>query len=388
MKRLWNIIIVIFLLFLNIGIVKANVTGKINLTGPSTVAPGETFTIKIGLSLNSINKQTEELMYCNGRLIFDEKYITYVKYSMDAVLTGMPHGTESFVSGFGFSFGNKSKFYGGHMITVTFKVKDDAPENLNLKFTVESHLTRISTTYEVPEHNNKKYIDAPTTGSSITMKTKIPKSSDATLKLLNIKDQTLNKTFNSNETSYEITVENNIKEVEIDAAVNHSKSKLSIQGNKDLQIGENKATITVTAENDTKKIYTIKIIRKASGNNNLTTLGIEGKTKETFNSQTLKYTMIVPNETTSLVILPKLDDETATFEITGNEDLKIGNNIIQIKVIAENKEEKIYEIDVTRQDVKVEETKTNMILIIGSVVGGLSLIAITTFVIIKKKKII
>ena len=90
-------------------------------------------------------------------------------------------------------------------------------------------------------------------------------SSDNTLKSLTINNDTisLNPVFNPDITGYNITVENSVSEISINAVSNNPNSNIKIIGSTNLIVGSNNIIyIDVTAENGDTKRYTLKITRK------------------------------------------------------------------------------------------------------------------------------
>ena len=68
--------------------------------------------------------------------------------------------------------------------------------------------------------------------------------------------------FDKNKEEYNIEIENYINSLDIDAKVNMSTSKVNIEGNKDLKVGDNTINVIVTSEDGTKKTYKINVKRK------------------------------------------------------------------------------------------------------------------------------
>lgn len=90
-------------------------------------------------------------------------------------------------------------------------------------------------------------------------------------------------------------------------------------------------------------------VETKSSNSKLATLQIaEGVITPEFNSSVKEYTISVPNEITKLSISATPDHSKATVTITGNEELKIGENIIEIIVKAEDGSRTTYKILATR----------------------------------------
>ena len=76
----------------------------------------------------------------------------------------------------------------------------------------------------------------------------------------------LNEKFNAKYTNYSINVDSTIKSVDVKADTQDDKAKVNISGNNQLKSGINKITITVTAENGSKKTYTITVNKEKDPN--------------------------------------------------------------------------------------------------------------------------
>lgn len=179
------------------------------------------------------------------------------------------------------------------------------------------------------------------------------RSTNSKLKSLSIDVADLN--FQANEQFYYLTVENSVKVVSITATPEVSSSKISGTGLKELVNYENTFSIVVTAENQTKTTYNIKIMRKdekgflgnVSNNNFLDSLNIKAFVIS-FNKETLNYEVNVPLTVESLTVEAVTEDEKATLTIEYPEKLIFGRNIINIKVISESFEQRIYTITAIR----------------------------------------
>ena len=195
-------------------------------------------------------------------------------------------------------------------------------------------------------------------GSKKTYKVVITKpdtrNKDNTLSSLSA--EPLNLKFNKNTTSYSFKVEHDVKSIKISAKANDSKASVSGTGTKTLKDYTNTFKVIVTAENETKKTYTIKVIRKdADGNlgevskdNTLKKLSIDGYNID-FKKDTLEYNLEVDNLVDSIKVDATANDSNASLEISGNEDLSVGTNAVKIIVTAENGDIKTYVINVTRK---------------------------------------
>ena len=185
--------------------------------------------------------------------------------------------------------------------------------------------------------------------SNTTTKTKA-KSSNANLSNLGMNPNDFTG-FSENKTSYDVTVPNNVTQVEIYATKKDSKASLTGTGIKKLQEGQNTANVIVTAEDGTTKTYTINIKRlsknekqdttenldaKSSSNSKdleLSNLEIEGVNLEpSFESSTYKYEISIKGEQSNLDIKASTNNTSDKVEIIGNENLQNGQNIITILV--------------------------------------------------------
>lgn len=81
-----------------------------------------------------------------------------------------------------------------------------------------------------------------------------------------------------------------------------------------------------------------------------------------FDPDVTKYTLEVGADVEKLDVSPITQDEKADAEVSGNTNLKVGNNTITVKVIAEDKTTRFYTITVTKTNKEEEENKTKLLL--------------------------
>ncbi len=200
------------------------------------------------------------------------------------------------------------------------------------------------------------------------------KSNNANLKSLHLSIEGLSPAFNKNTTNYYIVVPENITNINVIAEAEDSSSKIDISGNNNLQMGENKIQIAVTAPNNkSKKIYIINVTRTSSlenANANLLNLAIENITLEPeFNKDVTQYEVQVGSNIDSINVLAVAEVEGASVDVQGVSNLQFGNNTVNIKVTAKDgATTKEYAISVYR---KTEEEEENGIMLIRD--GGISL---------------
>lgn len=89
-----------------------------------------------------------------------------------------------------------------------------------------------------------------------------------------------------------------------------------------------------------------------SNNTNLKVLSIEGvELTPAFSANVTEYSVKLVNyKEQSLKIDAKAEDEKATLKVEGNEEIKIGENVISITVTAEDGTTKVYKVTVTNEE--------------------------------------
>ena len=202
-----------------------------------------------------------------------------------------------------------------------------------------------------------------------------PKSSDATLKSLEVTGYTLDPTFDKDTTSYAITVGSDVSSIDIKALTNDENATTSIIGNT-LSEGVNAVKVKVTAEDGTEKIYTINVTKKAkeakpnsttvtkkSNDNYLKELSTtSGDLSPVFSKTVSNYSITIPYDTNKLDLKAIASDSKAKVTITGNSNLKVGNSVIEIEVTAEDGSSRSYTINVTKKSQASNNKLTDIIV--------------------------
>lgn len=217
----------------------------------------------------------------------------------------------------------------------------------------------------------------PIDNNSVTLFAKwVPELSDeARLSDLTISQGTLSPAFASGTTDYTADVGNKVPSITVTPTAAHNKATVTVNGvvtasgqgtSVPLQLGANMITIIVTAEDGaTTKTYTLKVTRVKSSNNDLSDIAVsKGELAPRFSSSITAYTVTVSNDMDSIDLTPTIADDTAVLTVNGRQatsgapaslPLTIGTNTASIKVIAQNGEEKTYEVVVTREALSDEE---------------------------------
>lgn len=279
--------------------------------------------------------------------------------------------------------------------TTTNTVANTEKKNENTNKSTEKNISgtsNASTSSSGTTNNNKK-----TTGTK--------KSSNANLSNLGIKPNDF-KGFKAQTTTYNVTVPTDVESVTIYANAQDNKAKVSGVGKQNLQTGENKFDVVVTAEDGTTKTYTLNITRDTSSQNTenvpdkytgdgLASLNIENlELNPSFDTQKYEYSVKYFGEKEKLDINATATDPYYIIEITGNEKLIEGENIINILVSdPDGNNVATYQITVNKALVDEEavakekqEKQKRIILIIAGVIAGIIIIVIIIIIIKKRRK--
>ena len=266
--------------------------------------------------------------------------------------------------------------------------------------------------------SNSVYAENKTSNESSIETTVKEKSSNANLKDFGIKPHDFSG-FKPDNTSYEVTVPEDTESVEIYAILQDENAQITGTGIKKLELGDNNFDVTVIAEDGTKKTYKINIIRggqEAQGQqedkkeeenveeqnteevqeqysgDGLSNLNIENlELSPSFDTVIYEYTAKYIGEKTSLDIKTTTTDPYYTVEITGNEELKEGENIINVLVSdPDGKNVATYQITVNKSMVDEEaiakeqeeaRKKEQQTIIIGGAIGLIILVIIIVLII-------
>ncbi len=207
-------------------------------------------------------------------------------------------------------------------------------------------------------------------------------SSNSYLESLNADVGTFDKDFDKDVTEYTLTVPYDTQKVILSGALADIYS--SVTGLTEYVLGGEKtvATITVTAEDGSTRTYIVNIVKEAakpivyyqSSDNYLKELSIDGYEID-FDKDVTEYKIDVKNNVDSLDIKAIANDWRSTVVITGNENFKVGENVVTITVTAENGSTKEYKIVVNKADKKKtiidddeKGSKIEKIIIIGLIV--------------------
>jgi len=310
---------------------------------------------------------------------------------------------------------------GTYKFTLTGDMKDFYAPNTDKAESVYKEATITVKAPEAPKTEQPQEQptddDKLTTGSTGGTATPV-KSSNNYLKSLKLNTGSIN--FNKKTTKYTLDVAEDVESITITATADDERASVSGAGKINLVKGTNTAKVVVTAENGSARTYTLTIVRAGEEKNEeevpeeekteeimgLTSLSLKGikdngdvldlEFSPEFATDTFYYECDVPYDINNIDVDSTCDILDAIIEITGNENLHDGENLINIiiKYMTEEGEEKTvtYQIEVNKlanavQTISEEETpEPNKIFIVFLIIPVICLIVAIILIVRYKKQ--
>ena len=209
--------------------------------------------------------------------------------------------------------------------------------------------------------------------------------------------------------TYDVTVPENVEEVEVYATPMNANAEVTGTGTKTLEAGKNTFEVTVTSADGTRtNTYTINVTKEGEASSTNTTdsqtaVEEEGDGLDSlrigdldlspkFSTNVYEYTAKYVGQETSLSVQAVATDASYKVEVTGNQDLKEGDNLITIVVSDANGENvATYQVTLNKsiaqepvEQATNEQDNTNMYIIAGVV--GVVIIILIIYLIVRHKR--
>lgn len=184
---------------------------------------------------------------------------------------------------------------------------------------------------------------------------------NANLDIMRLGHEGINPDFDKNIEEYYLVVGENVNNIDVTAIPENREASVEITGNKNLVSGINKIEIIVTSQDRTKtKKYVINVTKTdnaESANSDLAILAVENYSlTPEFSSNVTNYSIEIPNNINEVNILAVPNNIDSTVKVVGNDNLKFGENNIEITVIAPNGiTQKTYNLRVYKRNEAEEE---------------------------------
>ena len=297
-------------------------SASISLTGPDSVQQGNKITLTLRLNSASANLS---------------QYGGQMTYSSNLTFEGCSRGGLNYNQGrqgmIAFTDGSGNGMGPGVIGTCTFTANGIGSANVKISNTEVVDVSASATTGNVSKNFN---VVAPPSG-------------DNNLSSLSVSNCSIN--FQAGNTNYNCNVDTSVTSVNVSATAAHAKASVSGTGNKTLNYGNNKISVTVKAENGSTKTYTINVNRKdtRSGDNSLSSLSCSNcSLSPGFSSNQTNYKTNVEYAVSQLNLKYQAKDSKATVRVNNNNLAAEATTNVTIVVTAENGSTKTYTISAAR----------------------------------------
>ena len=231
-------IIYFFTIFMMVTTTKAYAAGTANISVSSASGDvGEQVTVDVNITSDSDIGATK-------------MYISYDANMLEAVAGGDNRGG-------GTVMWIDTDTYQSKTVSLTFKILKAGTSSVSVS--PGSQLADMS----------EDYMQITRNSGTITGNAPASYSDDNKLSSLEISPGRLSPAFSPDVTSYTATIDSDTQRLTVSAHPNDSKASVSVTGTR-MDYGDNTTTITVTAENGSKKSYIIKTYRPEPSNNTTT----------------------------------------------------------------------------------------------------------------------
>lgn len=383
------------------GIINVN-AASLEITGVSTLKTDENGKYEIKLK----DVGSDEFTQVEFEVAYDSSLIKFEgNESSDYSTTPNYSGNKAFIV-------SANNYKDG--VIGAFNITNLSGENATTSFVIKNIKFKKG---DVEVGTAADYSKTLTLRQGVTTTTTRPKNTSASVTSLSFKNATMKPAFNQSIHEYKLYTKDTIRQVTLfyttletgvtlksECTVGCTVSSQSYTIIQTIQ-GKNEVIFKFTSE-DEKNTEEYKFIiyrgETTDGSNKLAGLNIKDyNINEQFDENTLDYTASVPYEVENLEINATAADENAKVEIKGNNNLKVGENVITITVTPtdEENEIKIYNITVIREEYVSEEPtsefvpgaidkkdNSNIILIILIVLVSLTIIGIAAYLIFFNKK--
>lgn len=212
--------------------------------------------------------------------------------------------------------------------------------------TTKKTTTTTTTTKKTYRPNTTKPNETTSkTTTSTTTTTSTLKDSNSYLKELTLKGTDF--IFSRDVETYNLKINKDLTTIEVTAKPESEKATVKIENNENIDI-DKPILITVTAEDDTIRVYRI-ILSYADENDNNTSLSkieIQGYNIE-FKPDVSEYTLKINKSDKTLDMIVETESDLSTYEIKNNTNLKNKSKVV-ITVTAENGDTKDYTITIKK----------------------------------------
>lgn len=334
MKKVLLLVLVCTLLFAMVPAVSA--AGSVSLKGPEKVRAGDTITLTFYAGGDNIYGGQCTVSY-------DASQLTLKGYTASSL--GGSWKVENTGDKFVFYDDSVSTPLGGSksIFKASFTVKELEPG------------TEISVSVSGIKLSDENFADSNFGTKTYTATILPPLSDNCRLSTLTVGNAEISPAFSPDVTGYSASVPFTTSKLEVEAAAEHPGATVSVKNTSLTAGATTNVTVTVTAENGTKKTYSIRVKRAQdpnyvpSSNAALSELTVEGfPLSPVFSPAVKQYYVWLPYEAESLVLAAKAEDSKASVTVGSAEALQVGRTDIAVTVTAEDGTTQVYTVTAVR----------------------------------------
>ena len=253
------------------------------------------------------------------------------------------------------------------------KLGEETDEDGTVELAVGSNVVSVEVTAEDGETTLTYTV-------TVTRADPVVPFTDATLSSLELSD--IPFTFDSDTTSYEVSVAHDVEQTTVTATANNEGASYVLKlgeetdedGTVELSVGPNVVSVEVTAEDgETTLTYTVTVTRaeaapELSADATLSSLELSD-VPLTFDSDTTSYVVGVAHDVEQTTVTATATDDGASYAVKlgeetdedGTVELAVGSNVVSVEVTAEDGETtRTYTVTVNRADPPVLSTDATL----------------------------
>ncbi len=333
MRKILPILLALVLVCSGLCMVAGAAAPSAKLTGPGTVRADDTITLTFRLNGTNIYGLESTLLY-------DSQQVTLI-------------GTKSLLKGdWMLETGKDANYLLAYDNAMTAPINGETQifsATFKVKNLSEGESVRIGVTKIIATDGSNEYI-AEDAYYEIAIAP--PLSTDCTLASLTVTNADVSPAFGASTTIYNASVPFEVEKLALNAVAADSGAKVSIHNPVLTPDGTTDVTVTVTAEDGTTKVYTIRVHRAKdpnyipSANSYLCAIHVEEfRLSPLFSSDRFDYLIWLPYEVDSVYITADAQDSKASVQIQGGQHLIAGaDNEISIICTAENGSQRTYTV--------------------------------------------
>ena len=253
------------------------------------------------------------------------------------------------------------------------KLGEETDEDGTVELAVGSNVVSVEVTAEDGETTLTYTV-------TVTRAEPVVPFTDATLSSLELSDVPF--TFDSDTTSYEVSVAHDVEQTTVTATANNEGASYVLKlgeetdedGTVELAVGSNVVSVEVTAEDgETTRTYTVTVTRaeaapELSADATVSSLELSD-VPFTFESDTTSYEVSVAHDVEQTTVTATATDDGASYAVKlgeetdedGTVELAVGSNVVSVEVTAEDGETtRTYTVTVNRADPPVLSTDATL----------------------------